>query len=81
MREGCRSTTNLFIKNLMKNHNLRVESIHPMKFDSYYVSLLSEGYKNKLFNYSRAFINGWKSNSYARKNKNNFSSLIYIVKK
>jgi 2-polyprenyl-3-methyl-5-hydroxy-6-metoxy-1,4-benzoquinol methylase len=68
-------------KKLMKNHNLKVESIHPMKFDSYYVSLLSESYKNKFFNYSRALISGWLSNSYARKNKNNYSSLIYIVKK
>ena len=68
-------------KKLMKNHNLKVKSIHPMKFDSFYVSLLSENYKNRFFNYTRAFINGWKSNSYARKNKNNYSSLIYIVKK
>lgn len=68
-------------KKLIKNHNLKVESIQPMKFDSYYVSLLSESYKNKYFNYSRAFLSGWKSNSYARKNNNNYSSLIYIVKK
>lgn len=68
-------------KKLMKNHNLKVESIHPMKFDSYYVSLLSESYKSKYFNYSKAFLSGWKSNSYGHKNNNNYSSLIYIVKK
>lgn len=68
-------------KKLMKNHDLKVESVYPMRFDSYYVSLLSESYKNKYFNYSKAFISGWLSNSYARKNKNNYSSLIYIVKK
>jgi len=52
-----------------------------MKFDSYYVSLLSESYKNKYFNYTKAFLSGWKSNSYGRKNNDNYSSLIYIVKK
>ena len=66
---------------LMKNHNLKIESTKPLKFDSYYVSLLSESYKSKYFNYTKSFINGWKSNTYAKKNKNNYSSLIYIVKK
>ena len=68
-------------KKLMKIHNLRVNSIYPMKFDSYYVSLLSESYKNKYFNYTKALLSGWKSNSYGSKNNNNYSSLIYIVKK
>jgi 2-polyprenyl-3-methyl-5-hydroxy-6-metoxy-1,4-benzoquinol methylase len=68
-------------KKLMQNHKLKVESIHPLKFDAYYVSLLSESYKNKFFNYTKALLSGWKSNSYAIKNKNNYSSLIYIVKK
>ncbi len=68
-------------KKLMKIHNLKINSIHPMKFDSYYVSLLSESYKSKYFNYTKSFINGWISNTYAKKNKNNYSSLIYIVKK
>ena len=68
-------------KKLMKIHNLKIKSIHPMKFDSYYVSLLSESYKNKYFNYTKSILTGWKSNTYARKHKNNYSSLIYIVKK
>jgi len=68
-------------KNLMKNHNLKVKAIYPMKFDAFYVSLLSGNYKNSYFNYFKAFVTGWKSNSYARRNKNQYSSLIYIVKK
>ena len=65
----------------MKIHNLKVKFIYPMKFDSYYVSLLSESYKNKYFNYTKSILTGWKSNTYALKHKNNYSSLIYIVKK
>jgi len=68
-------------KKLMKKHGLKIENILPMRFDAYYVSLLSEKYKNKYFSYIKSFLSGCKSNSYAKKNKNNFSSLIYIVKK
>lgn len=66
---------------LLKKHHLRIERIVPMRFDAFYVSLLSEKYKNKYFNYIRSFITGCSSNSYARKNNLNYSSLIYIVKK
>jgi len=53
----------------------------PMKLDSYYVSLLSEKYKNNgKNNYIKSIITGFKSNTYALKNNNNFSSLIYIAK-
>lgn len=68
-------------KKLMKVHGMKIKKIIPMKFDAFYVSLLSESYKNKYFNYTKSIINGCKSNSYANKNKNNYSSLIYIVKK
>jgi 2-polyprenyl-3-methyl-5-hydroxy-6-metoxy-1,4-benzoquinol methylase len=68
-------------KKLMKQHGMEVKKIIPMKLDAFYISLLSERYKNKYFNYIKSFISGWKSNSYAKKNKNNYSSLIYIVKK
>ena len=66
---------------LMKKHGMKVKKIMPMRFDAFYISLLSERYKNKYFNYTKSFINGCKSNSYARKNQNNYSSLIYIVAK
>ncbi len=33
------------MKTLMEEHGLKIESIHPMWFDSYYVSLLSENYR------------------------------------
>jgi SAM-dependent methyltransferase len=53
----------------------------PMYFDAYYISLLSEKYKNGKTNYWRAFWNGWKSNAVAKKNDDNYSSLIYIFRK
>jgi len=53
----------------------------PMKLDSYYVSLLSEKYKNDgKSNYIQSVIKGFKSNTSAVQNDNNFSSLIYIAK-
>lgn len=74
------------IRSLLKNHKLKVEAIVPMKLDSYYVSLLSEKYKkqdgkSKGNIYINSFINGYKSNRYAKKHNNNYSSLIYIIKK
>ena len=66
---------------LLESVNLQIDSIRPMKFDSFYVSLLSEKYKTGKTNYLKSFINGYKSNSYANNNNNNFSSLIYLVSK
>ena len=67
------------IENLFNNFDLEVVNIHPMKFDAFYVSLLSEKYKSGKSNYMNAFINGLKSNIKASKN-NNYSSLIFVLK-
>lgn len=71
------------MKLLMKLNGLTIVETSPMKLDSYYVSLLSEGYKNpaqsKLESGIKAIIEGLKSNLAARKN-NEYSSLIYVVK-
>jgi len=67
---------------LMKKHGFKISGIIPMKLDSFYVSLLSEKYKGKgLSRFITAFSNGLKSNSYAKHNNNNYSSLIYIIRK
>ena len=52
----------------------------PMKFDSYYVSLLSEKYLNGKTDFIRALKTGYKSNHHAKKN-GEYSSLIYVLKK
>lgn len=66
------------IETLMSKFNFKIENILPMKFDSYYVSLLSEKYKKGKTNYFSAFVNGLKSNMKAGKNR--YSSQIYILK-
>lgn len=71
----------LTVKELMKYHQLKLQQVLPMKLDSYYVSMLSEKYKFGKTNYFNSFVNGWKSNSWARNNNNNYSSLIYIFTK
>ncbi len=70
------------IKETLKRHDLSIIDTIPMKFDAYYVSLLSESYiKKSVFNYITFLINGMKSNRFASNNNNNYSSLIYIIKK
>lgn len=65
------------INYLARQYNLRLEEIIPMKFDSFYVSMLSEKYRGgSIF---KAFWNGLRSNMAAGKDKN-YSSLIYVLK-
>ena len=60
--------------------NLKVEKTLPMKFDAYYVSLLSEKYKYGQMKPISAFYRGFVSNIKAIKSKQ-YSSLIYVLKK
>jgi predicted SAM-dependent methyltransferase len=66
---------------LARSHGLKLEEIIPMKRDAYYISLLSEKYAKGKQDYFRAVMNGARSNIFAKKNKNNYSSLIYIFKR
>lgn len=65
---------------LMKRHGCVIESIHPMWFDSFYVSLLSEKYKTGSSNLINGFWRGFTSNSKAFSNHRKASSIIYVVK-
>lgn len=65
------------IRHLFSQFNMEVKEILPMKFDSYYVSMLSEKYKGG--NIVSAFFTGLKSNFKA--NSETYSSQIYILKK
>lgn len=63
---------------LVEQFGLKHHQTLPMKFDSFYVSMLSEKYiKGSLV---KAFFNGLKSNRKA-KSEGGFSSQIYIFKK
>jgi 2-polyprenyl-3-methyl-5-hydroxy-6-metoxy-1,4-benzoquinol methylase len=65
------------IRNLFGQFNMEVKEVLPMKFDSYYVSMLSEKYKGG--NIVSAFVTGLKSNMKA--DDESYSSQIYILKK
>jgi len=67
------------IQLLFERVDMKLEKILPMKFDSFYVSLLSEKYKTGKMNYIKAFLIGLKSNWKAKKT-NEFSSHIYVLK-
>ncbi|MEP0263393.1 class I SAM-dependent methyltransferase [Dokdonia sp.] len=67
------------IQQLFEKHEMHVVKILPMKFDAYYVSLLSEKYKSGRMNYFKAFWSGYKSNQSARRS-GAYSSLIYVIK-
>lgn len=68
---------------LIRKHGMRIKRSLPMKYDAYYVSLLSEAQlkeqKGKLGQYMTAFKNGYFSNKKAKLTKE-YSSLIYIIK-
>ena len=67
------------IQKLFAKQNLELVKVLPMKFDSFYVSLLSEKYKTGKMNFIRAFFIGLKSNWKGSQNLE-YSSHIYIIK-
>lgn len=67
------------IQELFAKQEMSVVKILPMVFDSFYVSLLSEKYKNGKSNFLKAFYVGLLSNIKAVGTKE-YSSLIYIIK-
>lgn len=67
------------IKRLFAEQDLQLVKTLPMKFDSYYVSLLSEKYKNGKMKFFSAFAIGFKSNRKA-KQSGGYSSQIYVIK-
>ncbi|MDD7915553.1 class I SAM-dependent methyltransferase [Polaribacter ponticola] len=68
------------ISKLFSKEDMMVEKTLPMKFDSYYVSLLSEKYKSGKMNPIKSFYRGFISNMKAR-SSSEYSSLIYVLKK
>ncbi len=70
------------IEKVLKTKGFRLTKTIGMKFDSFYVSMLSEKYLDKYpkpIQLARAFIVGLKSNLKA--GKTNYSSNIYVFKK
>jgi 2-polyprenyl-3-methyl-5-hydroxy-6-metoxy-1,4-benzoquinol methylase len=69
----------LSIKKLFLKENLEIENTLALKFDAYYVSLLSEKYKSGWLNIFNAFFIASRSNLKASIS-GEFSSLIYVIK-
>ncbi|WP_109302044.1 bifunctional 2-polyprenyl-6-hydroxyphenol methylase/3-demethylubiquinol 3-O-methyltransferase UbiG [Aquimarina sp. AU474] len=66
------------IQKLFGEQQIELQNIQPMYFDSFYVSLLSEKYKNGKMNFLNAFWIGLCSNLKGKRSKE-FSSHIYIL--
>jgi hypothetical protein len=66
---------------LMKQHGLQVIATKPLWFDSFYVSMLSEKYRNGKGNMVGAFLNGLASNIKTLFDSKRCSSVIYVIKK
>ena len=70
---------NKSIKTLFEKHGLQLERILPMKFDAYYVSILSEEIKTGSRNFIRGMFRGFISNLKAT--ETTWSSQIYVFRK
>lgn len=66
---------------LAQKHGFEVVHRLPMKYDSFYVSMLSESHRFRKNNLLKAFIAGWHSNREAGTKADKFSSVIYILRK
>src|SRR5699024_4600730 len=68
------------ISKIFDEFGFEIVATHPLKFDSYYVSLLSEKHKTGKSNFVKAFWTGFRSNSKAKRT-NQYSSMIYVLKR
>jgi len=64
---------------LMAKYGFVMHKTYPMKFDSFYVSMLSEKYLLGRMNYLKAFLVGLRSNLKGKK-ATDYSSVIYVFK-
>lgn len=68
------------IEKLFGKQDIKLVKILPMKFDSFYVSLLSEKYKTGKMSFLKGFITGMRSNLKGM-SSGEYSSHIYILKR
>ena len=67
------------IQLLFQKENMKLQKVLPMKFDAFYVSLLSEKYKTGKMNFISAVFVGLRSNWKASRSKE-YSSHVYVLK-
>ena len=68
------------IRQLFTKHGMQTLKIFPQRLDAYYVSLLSEKYRNGKSNYFAAVLRGFFSNFQARRAGFGHSSQIFIIR-
>ena len=68
------------MKKLFNKYGFEIINKRPMYFDSFYVSMLSEKYKNSKLQFLKGLTNGFISNLAATFNQGNYSSIIYVLK-
>lgn len=68
------------IRNIFDKHGMQLVKKMPLRFDAFYIALLSERYKHGKNNYLKAFFNGMRSNLSAI-STSEYSSLLYILKR
>ncbi|MEW6467739.1 MAG: class I SAM-dependent methyltransferase [Bacteroidota bacterium] len=69
------------IRRVFSRHSMHVERILPMRFDSFYVSMLSDKYRSGKTRLLRSTWNGLISNLKAIRTGESYSSQIYIIRK
>jgi 2-polyprenyl-3-methyl-5-hydroxy-6-metoxy-1,4-benzoquinol methylase len=67
------------IRMIFAKQKMGIVDIRPMKFDAFYVSLLSEKYRTGKMHFLKAFLTGLRSNAKAA-GTSEYSSLIYVLK-
>lgn len=60
--------------------SFELDEIHPLKWDAFYISMMSENYIGKGNSFVKGILTGWKSNRKARKT-GEYSSLVYVFHK
>lgn len=68
------------IRNIFEKNNFQLIDIKPLKWDSFYISILSEQYLKHKNCFTKGILTGCKSNRKAIKT-NEWSSLVYILNK
>jgi len=72
--------TETTLEKLISFHGFEVQKVFPQKLDAYYVSMLSEKYKNGKSNLLKALFVGFWSNWLATGKKRGYSSQIFVLK-
>ncbi|RYF58840.1 MAG: class I SAM-dependent methyltransferase [Cytophagaceae bacterium] len=65
---------------LIETYGLKLQKSLPMRFDAYYIAMLSTKHRDGKINYAESVMNGIRSNNAASKT-GNYSSLTYVFRK